>query len=160
MLHEKEYFYKYVTAETALKILQKRTLKYSSPVTFNDPFDSQNRIDFGFEMSEFNYVFADELYRLIHDEREPVGDDSITLFRDIRKVWHAAQLSSSKMPKELFRQQIKPLFEDTIKLSEQYIDDMNTWWMKLSKASKAFCLSLNYDNLLMWAPMPANDSWY
>lgn len=136
MIHDKEYFYKYVTAETALKILQNRTLKYSSPVTFNDPFDSQTRMDFDFEMSEFNYVFSDKLYRIIHNEREPVGDDSNTLFKDIKTLWHTVKMSPFKMPKDIFRQQYKPLVEDLIKSIEQYIEFMNTWWMQLSKASK------------------------
>ena len=102
MIHDKEYFYKYLTAETALKILQNRTLKYSSPVTFNDPFDSQTRMDFDFEMSEFNYIFSDELYRLIHNEREPVGDDSNTLFKDIKKVdKHFGALIKEELGKSL-----------------------------------------------------------
>jgi len=37
MIHDRRFFYKYVTAETALTILQNQTLKYSSPVLFNDP---------------------------------------------------------------------------------------------------------------------------
>lgn len=151
MIHDKEYFYKYVTVETALKILQNRTLKYSSPVTFNDPFDSQTRMDFDFEMSEFYDLLTNELYRLISDEREPVGDDSNMVFKDIKTAWHTVKMSSFKMPKNIYKQQIKPVFEDATKLTEQYIEDVNSWWMQLSKASKVFCLSENYDNLLMWA---------
>ena len=52
MLHDRKYFYKYVTVETALLILQNRKLKYSSPVLFNDPFDTQTRIGFDCEESE------------------------------------------------------------------------------------------------------------
>jgi hypothetical protein len=79
--HDVKYFYKYVTVETALLILQNRTLKYSSPVIFNDPFDVQTKVDFGFEVSDFMEAFIDELYRLVHAEQEPVGDNTVPLFK-------------------------------------------------------------------------------
>jgi len=84
MLHNIKYFYKYVTFETALLILKNRTLKYSSPILFNDPFDTQTRFDFDFEPSELIEVFRDELYRLIHDDKEPIGDNRVPLFRDMQ----------------------------------------------------------------------------
>lgn len=151
MLHNSEYFCKYVTAETALLILQNRTLKYSSPAIFNDPFDIQTRVDFDFGISEFMEAFIDELYRLVHAEKEPVGDDNNTLFRDIKAMWHIAQRSSRKMPKEVFKQETRTLVEDTIKLSEQYIEDINYWWKQFVRASRVFCVAEEHENLLMWA---------
>jgi hypothetical protein len=104
MTHNREYFYKYIPSETALKILQSRTLKYSSPAIFNDPFDTQTRMDFGFEVSELIEAFAEEQYKMIHGYEEPVGDESNELFRDIKKLWHIAKQSQRKMPKEVWRQ--------------------------------------------------------
>lgn len=37
--HDKESFYKYMSAHTAKIVLEKQTLRWSSPVLFNDPFD-------------------------------------------------------------------------------------------------------------------------
>ena len=37
--HDRQYFYKYVSAKTAQAILTTRTLRWSSPILFNDPFD-------------------------------------------------------------------------------------------------------------------------
>lgn len=57
--HNKQYFYKYVTAKTLLLILQNKKLKYSSPLTFNDPFDMQTKIDYDFELSDlFSFLRA------------------------------------------------------------------------------------------------------
>ena len=88
MLHNREFFYKYVTSETALLILKNRTLRYRSPVTFNDPFDTQTRVSYGFEMVDFMEYFINELYRLAHDEQEPMGDNNNALFKDIKAWWH------------------------------------------------------------------------
>src|SRR4030042_4606700 len=71
MITEKRYFYKYATVETAMLILRNRTLKYSSPVLFNDPFDVQTKLDYGFTISEFDEAFRKEVYRLVHSEEEP-----------------------------------------------------------------------------------------
>ena len=151
MTHNREYFYKYIPAETALKILQSRTLKYSSPAIFNDPFDTQTRMDFGFEVSELIEAFAEEQYKMIHGHEEPVGDESNELFRDIKKLWHIAKQSQRKMPKEVWRQQIKPFNEETVRICAEYLEELNNWWYRLSKASRILCLAENHLNLLMWA---------
>ena len=45
-----ERIYKYISLETAIKILENNSLKFSKPSTFNDPFDSDvNLLDFNFD---------------------------------------------------------------------------------------------------------------
>lgn len=138
-------------AETAFKILQTRTLKYSSPSIFNDPFDTQTRIDFGFEVSELIEAFEEELYKMIHGLEEPVGDESNELFRHIKKVWHNARQSKRKMPRDILRQQTKSFNEETVRMCTESIKEMNNWWYRLSKASRILCLAEDQENLLMWA---------
>ena len=151
MIHDREYFYKYIPAEAAFKILQTRTLKYSSPALFNDPFDTQTRMDFDFEVSELIEAFSEEQYKMIHSPEEPVGDESNELFRDIKKVWQVAKQSKRKMPKDIWRQQIKSHNEETVRMCTEYLEEMNNWWYRLSKASRILCLAEDRENLLMWA---------
>lgn len=42
-----DYLYKYTSAQGAFNILQDLTVKWSSPLVFNDPFDSQLNISYG-----------------------------------------------------------------------------------------------------------------
>jgi len=151
MLHDKKYFYKYVTAETALLILQKRKLKYSSPAIFNDPFDTQTKVGFDFEESEFMEVFADELYGFFHDEKEPTLTNAVPLSKDIQAKRQIVKNSHRRMPKDVFKLETKTLIEDSAIMFKQYIDDMNTWWRQVVKASRVFCVAEEHDNLLMWA---------
>ena len=151
MIHDREYFYKYVPAKTALKILQSRTLKYSSPAAFNDPFDCQTRMDFNFEVTDLVEAFVEEQYQMIHGPEEPVGHESIELFCDIKKIWNIAKLSHLKMPKEIWRHETKPLIEETVRLCKGYLEEMNNWKDLLSKATRILCLAEDHDNLLMWA---------
>lgn len=52
--HERDSFYKYMTVGTAKAVLTNTSLRYSSPLLFNDPFDHQ--IDFNFDFTEEGYV--------------------------------------------------------------------------------------------------------
>lgn len=151
MLHNREYFFKYVTAETALLILGSLKLKYSSPVLFNDPFDTQTRFDFDFEIDDFTHALNNEIYRLVHAEKEPIGDDTNSSFRNIKRLWNNLKKYSLKMPKELFIKNTNDNTENTIKMLNKHLEEANSWWRRLVRASRVFCLAEEYDNLLMWA---------
>ena len=150
-MHDKKFFYKYATAETVFNILQNRKLKYCSPVLFNDPFDTQTRIHFDFEFPDFVEAFGDEIYKLVHGDEKPTGDISNQLFKDILETWQMAKNSPQKMPKEIFKDRIKSQYEETIKLSENYFEYWNSWWIKFVTASRIFCVTEEPDNLLMLA---------
>ncbi len=50
--HDIPLLFKYATAKTATAILASRSLRYSSPVLFNDPFDVPREFDLGFTFEE------------------------------------------------------------------------------------------------------------
>ncbi len=64
-MHERRYFYKYVSANTAKIILSTRTLRWSSPVLFNDPFDVTQELRLNFDASELNLVLTELIASLI-----------------------------------------------------------------------------------------------
>jgi hypothetical protein len=45
--------FKYVTASTAIKILEGKTLLWSAPDSFNDPFELKSPFEYGFEWETF-----------------------------------------------------------------------------------------------------------
>jgi hypothetical protein len=143
-------------AETAFKILQNRTLKYSSPSIFNDPFDTQTRMDYGFDFSEFIEAFEEELYKMIYGSEEPDGDESKELFRDIKRFWHDAKQSKRKMPKDILKQQTKSFNAETVRMLTERLAEINNWWYRSSKASRVLCLAEDQENLLMWAHYAKN----
>jgi hypothetical protein len=61
--HDRNSFYKYVSSSTAKIILKNRTLRWSSPVEFNDPFDVPRELLYGVEAAEIkremNYTFIE-----------------------------------------------------------------------------------------------------
>ncbi len=61
--HNRDSFYKYVSSNTAKKIRVNQTLRWSSPVEFNDPFDVPRELLYGVKASEIkrevNNYFAE-----------------------------------------------------------------------------------------------------
>ena len=63
--------FKYVTADTAKKILQNRTLRWGAPESFNDPFEFKSPFEFGFEWEDLEDPLLDEMTRLVTQPEQP-----------------------------------------------------------------------------------------
>ena len=75
-LHDKEHFYKYYNAEATKLVLRNLAVKWSSPALFNDPFDLQINLDFGFDLDEVDKFFYEETSRIVFSDDDPEGDIS------------------------------------------------------------------------------------
>ena len=51
-MHDQTHFFKYAKADAALSILRTATIRYSSPLIFNDPFDNLSGLHFDFDLAE------------------------------------------------------------------------------------------------------------
>jgi hypothetical protein len=58
-------FYKYTKADTAQKILRHATLRWSSPIRFNDAFDVQRVLDFGYTEDEVRDEMIEEFSAIL-----------------------------------------------------------------------------------------------
>jgi hypothetical protein len=57
--HDRQVFYKYMTARTARIVLSTRKLRWSSPLMFNDPFDVTQELRLNFDEAKLNAVLND-----------------------------------------------------------------------------------------------------
>ena len=97
-------------------------------------------------------ALGDEIYRLTHDEREPIFFDSTNpLSRDILKIRQIVKNSSKKLSKELFDEIRAPVLKVVTKYVEDTAEGSNILWSKAVRASRVFCVAEVHDNLLMWA---------
>ncbi len=69
--HKQEHFYKYVTADTAEKILESGKLLWSAPHLFNDPFDHQINYRFPFSETDATEKVSEVFERIVFGEIEP-----------------------------------------------------------------------------------------
>src|SRR6266446_7525436 len=64
-LHDRQSFFKYMPASTAKVVLENGTLRWSSPVLFNDPFDVPRELSHGLEAHAIAEACARHLSSLI-----------------------------------------------------------------------------------------------
>ena len=69
--HSKTRFFKYTSSPTAIKILETATVRYSSPLLFNDPFDIQSGLHFDFDIEAFPDKLLNHIKQLVESEHEP-----------------------------------------------------------------------------------------
>ena len=72
-IHNRRFFYKYVSSHVAKIILATRKLRWSSPLLFNDPFDMTQELRLNFSEAELHAAVAQELANLLE-----TGDPSYT----------------------------------------------------------------------------------
>jgi hypothetical protein len=74
--HERQTFTKYMSVETALAVLATRTLRWSSPLLFNDPFDVPRELSFGLTPAEIVSALKEQLADLIQEAPRRVKGDA------------------------------------------------------------------------------------
>src|SRR5713226_7623242 len=69
--HDKKSFFKYANASTAKTILGQRTLRWSSPILFNDPFDIPRKADLSFTAEQVIEACLTEFLETLKSDRTP-----------------------------------------------------------------------------------------
>lgn len=143
-------FYKYASPETTLAVLRNRTVRYSSPLAFNDPFDVQSGLHLDFDM--------DTLHRKIIDRIEKLASAVSAPSVDPDDVWGSIVLEARKyyptngFDKERWLQMTAEPFGTLLGEIESTQQKYQSHWRnKLFPGVKVFCVSEDRDNLLMWA---------
>ncbi len=132
--HDKDYFYKYVTAEVVKKILLTLEVMCQSPLLFNDPFDSQIEIQ--------------------HD----VKDRKEWIERTTGKICKALELylkntDAVGVSNLVYSEILKdiPFVADREKAFNRFYTEANEKIIEFAKEDRMFCVTEKHDNLLMWA---------
>jgi hypothetical protein len=143
-------FYKYATPEAALAILKARSVRYSSPLLFNDPFDVQSGLHFDFDLGTLHSKVVDRLHQLVEAPEEPPVDSE--------DAWGKALILARKhfpeygFPHERWEEITSPLFNQILELMDQTQKGYQANWRDvLLPGIRVFCVSEEKDNLLMWA---------
>ena len=77
--HNKKYFYRYMTAHTAKICLINQSLRLSSPLKLNDPFDVSRVLRLSFTSEEMSRQLTRELANLIRNRALPEATHNETL---------------------------------------------------------------------------------
>src|ERR1700754_3746090 len=146
--HDRNHFYKFATLGGARAMITERTLKWSSPLLFNDPFDTQTRLVADLDPEAFAARFA-ELYSSI------LMDDPIPDYIGVHAPLHAVALYM----RENFSPAQKAEAIETVRLgalrtAAEADDQLAKFSDEISKQlhhGRAICLAEEINNVVMWS---------
>lgn len=143
--HDRQFFYKYVTAKVAKIVLATRKLRWSSPLLFNDPFDVTQELRLNFDEAELSAVLTDKVASLIEegDFSNSVKHPAFALL--LRVVRYASPDIRRVMAREL-RQNIGTPTSGQI----QAFAALRDKWREMVPTFRVLCLSELNDVTPMW----------
>jgi hypothetical protein len=143
-------FYKYASPVAAHAILENGTVRYSSPILFNDPFDVQSGLHFDFDLDSLHEKILDRIESLASSPDDPPVDPG--------DIWGQVVLVARKhypshgFPKARWREMTLDSFQNLRSLIRDTQEGYRTHWRKnFLPGLRVFCVSEERDNLLMWA---------
>lgn len=132
-------------------VLETSTVRYSSPLRFNDPFDVQAGLHLELDVAGLHETLLGRLQQLVLDEREPVFIDPDAPGAAVVQYGRGMRAEHG-FPLERAREVLAPGFS----LVEQNLEWMRTEyqrhvWEDVLPALRVFSVAERLDNLLMWA---------
>lgn len=143
--HDRQFFYKYVTAGVAKTILTTRKLRWSSPIRFNDPFDVNEELPLNFNEAELNKELSEQLATLIDegDFSKAVGHPGLAV------LLNAAKLKEPGARKKE-AQEIRQKYEEVTSGQIESLVELKEKWRQIVPKLRIFCLSEFNDITPMW----------
>ena len=143
--HDRQFFYKYMTAKTARIVLSTRKLRWSSPLIFNDPFDITQELRLNFDEAKLNAVLNDRWISLIEQ-----GGPSDSVKNPIFATSLRMTLSLSPAMR---REIVDDLRRETVTTTPGQIEalaELKNMWRGLVPLFRVMCLSEANDITPMW----------
>ena len=133
-----------MTAKTARIVLQNLTLRWSSPIEFNDPFDIPREILFEIDASEIYKASLQYFLDLMKDPPEETDD-----FRpQVRSILEAIKKADAEKKFEIIKEIENSPRENSI--SSTRFEELKDLWRNLILEMRILCLCEAHDTVSMW----------
>jgi hypothetical protein len=148
--HDRRFFYKYTSARIAKTILVNKTLRFSSPILFKDPFDVQRKLRFAFDGDELGAAIAQEVRHLIETGAQP----ETTINPKLRHILRYASTLNCEQRSEMLAGFNDIPWRDPYKL--QPFQELQHRWEWTIPRSHILSLTEVNDNPVMWSTYAEN----
>jgi hypothetical protein len=129
----------------ALKVLSSRSLRWSSPDTFNDPFDMGFPLHVDIDHVSVRRRTLKSLWDACYSPKEiPVGNDIGRKIQD-RKATFA------KVSRREFNLRFGRAIDKTLQKIPFLVDESDADFQRAMKDTKVLCLTERRDSILMWS---------
>lgn len=144
--------YKYLTPSTAMIVLERRTLRWSTPPLLNDPFDMQLAF-------QIRHDFEALLPRVLDAKWDHIQGRHLDLpLNALGRMIREHQERFRRFSREDFDRHIGPSVERSFVEYVAHRDHYNDVLRAFFGNDKIFCVSARPDIILMWSHYAANHS--
>jgi hypothetical protein len=144
-LHDRESFFKYTTRSTAHAILDSGSLRWSSPSSFNDPFDMQFDLYVDLDQERVTRLTIDALWTAFYSaEGIEAGNPLGELIKKYKSIF-------PKMSREAFEAAFGKVIREMCRRVPAHVSELNLVFQTAMKDAKVLCLSERCDSVLMWS---------
>lgn len=143
--HDRSSFYKYVSSEVAKIILVNKTLRWSSPLLFDDPFDVTRVLAADIKPSEIQECLIDRLIDLIQNNVELPSE----LKPQLRFIIETVRKSGRNDVKEEIINSFHDSKNEPITESPA-LDELREMWKNMAPTFRILCFSARNDIASMW----------
>lgn len=143
--HDRTNFFKYLSAGGAIAVLKNRSLRWSSPVLFNDPFDVPREITVGINPDDIRKATNNKFAELI--KNPPI--DTSHLSPKLRGIIEAVKAG---IPEETLKEILSSL-DSPIPFSEgiqEALNGLREQWKGWIPDFRILCLTESPDHVAMW----------
>jgi hypothetical protein len=144
-IHDRESFFKYTSANAAEQVLKNCSVRWSSPVLFNDPFDVPRELSFGIDSEQIVRAMVRRMASLI--EQPP--DDTSDLNPRLRVVIDLIKRGVPDSAKAKMLTGLQDLAE-TLRPSSDSMDVLRTLWRQWLPEFRILCLTESPAHAAMW----------
>jgi len=144
--NQQKSFFKYMSAETAKIVLINKTLRWSSPLEFNDPFDVPRELAFNISHDEMQEATVEALINLI---KKPPGNTD-HLEPKVKYLLDATKDLVSPSKKQKLIAVIREANEQLKTPHSTSFDELRDMWRQMIPQFRILCLSEEHDVVSMW----------
>ena len=141
-----ESLYKYVTAESAVTILNTGTLRWSSPELFDEPWSIPHEPNLGFDHFTINKVMLKTAVSMIFTRDMPPGNENHPLYKAIKR-WRVEDRFKDEV--EAF-DALSELLAPTPETLEAKLKKITSAWRDLVSNSRMVSLSESAKEPMSW----------
>ena len=146
--HDRKAFFKYMSASTAKKVLKGQSLRWSSPLLFNDPFDVPRELAHGITVSQLREATARSFAELLKNPPNEIKD----LDPRIVTILKMANRANSA---EFTEQIVAAIFDESQNVSatrneSTALDDLQNMWSQWLSEFRILCLCASHEKTSMW----------
>ena len=144
-LHDRQSFFKYMSADTARIVLTNQSLRWSSPILFNDPFDVPRELSFGVTPDQLVQASGRRMASLLNDPPE----DTTRFAPQLRLIIDAVRRGISAELKAELLAGIEEVVGSQHP-SGKSMDDMRDLWRAWLPDHRILCLTESPAHTAMW----------